>query len=274
MSIVYLGKRPANTYGNRAKRVRADPAPVYLGTRASAPRVAPVVAVPRGVRYPAPLRTGGFYGASVRSPMEKKVVDTAVANYAVNSTGVVTLINGEWITESKSLYFTHPNLRRGQWDGFHRPHWTSYQCCVCSGSRLLHPDYTTPPCQPQMARLMIIEDLQTNGVIATPADILQAVTVSSFMNLNNRDRFRVLREEIMTVGSFSNVATQSYAAGNQIVPINIYAKCNIPVCFEGTTGAIGSISSGAIYVFLIGNVAAGANDGVAQLSCRVRFIDA
>ena len=94
------------------------------------------------------------------------------------------------------------------------------------------PDYTTPPCQPQMARLMIVEDLQTNGVIATPADILQAVTVSSFMNLNNRDRFRVLREEIMTVGAFSNVATQSYAAGNQIVPINIYAKCNIPVCFE------------------------------------------
>ena len=62
------------------------------------------------------------------------------------------------------------------------------------------------------------------------------------MNLNNRDRFRVLREEIMTLGAFSNVATQSYAAGNQIVPINIYAKCNIPVCFEGTTGAIGSIS--------------------------------
>ena len=62
------------------------------------------------------------------------------------------------------------------------------------------------------------------------------------MNLNNRDRFRVLRGEIMTAGSFSNVATQSYAAGNQIVPINIYAKCNIPVCFEGTTGAIGSIS--------------------------------
>ena len=109
-----------------------------------------------------------------------------------------------------------------------------------------------------MARLMIVEDLQTNGVIATPADILQAVTVSSFMNLNNRDRFRVLREEIMTVGAFSNVATQSYAAGNQIVPINIYAKCNIPVCFEGTSAAIGSISSGAIYVFLIGNVAAGA----------------
>ena len=121
---------------------------------------------------------------------------------------------------------------------------------------------------------MIVEDLQTNGVIATPADILQAVTVSSFMNLNNRDRFRVLREEIMTVGAFSNVATQSYAAGNQIVPINIYAKCNIPVCFEGTSAAIGSISSGAIYVFLIGNVAAGANDGIAQLSCRVRFIDA
>ena len=104
------------------------------------------------------------------------------------------------------------------------------------------PDYTTPPCQPQMARLMIVEDLQTNGVIATPADILPAVTVSSFMNLNNRDRFRVLREEIMTVGAFSNVATQSYAAGNQIVPINIYAKCNIPVCFEGTSAAIGSIS--------------------------------
>ena len=232
MSIVYLGKRPANTYGNRAKRVRADPAPVYLGTRASAPRVAPVVAVPRGVRYPAPLRTGGFYGASVRSPMEKKVVDTAVANYAVNSTGVVTLINGEWITESKSLYFTHPNLRRGQWDGFHRPHWTSYQCCVCSGSRLLHPglhdsalptangtsdDHRRSPDQwghcnscghPPSCHCLILHESEQSRPLPRAAR-------------GNYDCWLVQQR-----GN-----TQSYAAGNQIVPINIYAKCNIPVCF-------------------------------------------
>ena len=139
MSIVYLGKRPANTYGNRAKRVRADPAPVYLGTRASAPRVAPVVAVPRSIRYPAPIRTGGYYGASVRSPMEKKVVDTAVANYNVNSTGSVTLINGEWFTESKSIYFTHPSLRCGEWNGFHRPHWTSSMSFLCRSAGTLSP---------------------------------------------------------------------------------------------------------------------------------------
>ena len=62
MSIVYLGKRPANTYGNRAKRVRADPAPVYLGTRASAPRVAPVVAVPRAFAI---LLLFGLVGSTV-----------------------------------------------------------------------------------------------------------------------------------------------------------------------------------------------------------------
>lgn len=121
---------------------------------------------------------------------------------------------------------------------------------------------------------MLVEDLQANGVIATPADILQAVTVSSFINLNNRDRFKVIRDIEMTIGSFSNVATTSYAAGPQICPVNIFKKTNIPVTFEGTSAAIGSISSGAIYLFLIGSSAAGANDAIAQLSCRVRFIDA
>ena len=91
--------------------------------------------------------------------------------------------------------------------------------CLFRFEATTSPDYTTPPCQPQMARLMIIEDLQTNGVIATPADILQAVTVSSFMNLNNRDRFRVLR------GNYDCWLVQqrgnTVAAGNQIVPINI-----------------------------------------------------
>ena len=71
--------------------------------------------------------------------MEKKVVDTAVANYNVNSTGSVTLINGEWFTESKSIYFTHPSLRCGEWNGFHRPHWTSCQCRFCAGPRVLYP---------------------------------------------------------------------------------------------------------------------------------------
>ena len=151
---------------------------------------------------------------------------------------------------------------------------TSCQCRFCAGPRVLYPrlhDSSLPTANGASDDRRRPPDERSH---CNPADILQAVTVSSFMNLNNRDRFRVLREEIMTVGAFSNVATQSYAAGNQIVPINIYAKCNIPVCFEGTSAAIGSISSGAIYVFLIGNVAAGANDGIAQLSCRVRFIDA
>lgn len=44
-----------------------------------------------------PFRTGGFYGASVRSPVEKLVIDTAEANYDVDTTGDIVLINGEWI---------------------------------------------------------------------------------------------------------------------------------------------------------------------------------
>jgi len=46
-----------------------------------------------------PYRTGGFYGASVRSPTEKKVIDTALTVYDVNATGSVTLISGEWIAQ-------------------------------------------------------------------------------------------------------------------------------------------------------------------------------
>lgn len=50
-----------------------------------------------------PFRTGGFYGASVRSPAEKKVIDTDVANYTVDTTSDIVLINGEWIAQQTGL---------------------------------------------------------------------------------------------------------------------------------------------------------------------------
>lgn len=257
MSVVYLGKRKATSYqGSQPKRVyRADPAPVYLGTRSAAPaRSWPTV---RGGRYGAPYRTGGFYGASVRSPMEKKVVDTAYANYDVNATGSVTLISGC----ATGTDFTDRIGRR-----------TNITAIQVRGSMKLQTDAQSEI--PQVGRVMIVEDMQCNGVIASITDILKTAETTSFNNLNNRERFRVHHDQVFDFGIWSKTATQSYGMGNCCHHFEIYKRVNIPVVYEGTGATIGSISSGAIYLVFIGSTPAGTNDLYSGCSTRIRFIDA
>lgn len=85
-----LGKRAWGGYMKKKARAYTGSRPMQRsGTRYRSYR--------RFSRYRGPYRSGGFYGASIRSPKERKVVDTAVAAYALTTTGSVTLLNGEWI---------------------------------------------------------------------------------------------------------------------------------------------------------------------------------
>lgn len=257
MSVVYLGKRRMDSQGGRAKRAAAYDAPVYLGTQVAVPRRAlPPLPRPLPMRARGPYRTGGFYGASVRSPIEKKVIDTPLSNYDVFSAGSVTLISGC----ATGTDYTERIGRR-----------TNITAIQLRGR--MQVDTTASSTVPQVGRVMIVEDMQCNGTIAAITDILQTANVHSFNNLNNRERFKIHHDQLFEFGVFSQTATQSYA-DNLMHHFEVYKPVNIPVVYEGTGNTIGSISSGAIYLVFIGSLAAGTNDLIAPTTCRIRFVDA
>lgn len=202
-----------------------------------------------------PYRAGGFYGASVRSAAERKVVDTAPAAYNANTTGSVTLINGV----ATGTDFTE---RIGR-----RINITAIQARGFCGQD------TTGPAGVNDVRVMIVEDMQSNGVIATIADIFTNATSTSFMNMNNRERFKVHWDRRVTLGPIDRTATTSYAGSPQTSQFNVYKRVNIPVVFEGTAATIGSISSGALYFVVLGSTAAGTGDAFVTAAFRCRFID-
>ena len=91
------------------------------------------------------------------------------------------------------------------------------------------------------------------------------------MNLNNRDRFKVLVDKKGQLGSYLTSAGGTIISG---APQNAwwakYKKCNLETVFSGTTNAIGSMATGAIYICYIGDFV-----GISLIDyyTRVRFTD-
>ena len=125
-----------------------------------------------------------------------------------------------------------------------------------------------------MLRHMIIYDTQPNSAGTVPAvtDILQAATTLSPLNLNNRDRFKVIYDKRSQIGSFS-ITTGPFLTGGS--PQNVfwskYRKLNHDVIFSGVGDTIGNISTGAMYLLFIGDFASVART---DFYTRIRFQDA
>jgi len=124
----------------------------------------------------------------------------------------------------------------------------------------------------QAGRVMIVEDMQANGTLAHITDILQTANPHSFMNMNNRERFKVHYDKVFPFGIFNATATQAVAT-QMCETFEFYKRCNIPMVFEGTTNGIGSISAGALLLVFVGSLAAGTNDTISPCITRCRFID-
>lgn len=121
------------------------------------------------------------------------------------------------------------------------------------------------------ARLMIVYDKEANGVLPTVAtgaatDMMNQDNIVAQMNLNNRDRFIVLVDEIV-----ESVGT----AGPQGFMRKGYRKISLPMVFNATqTATITAIQTGTIVAFVWGGgplVTAGLNT---LLQTRIRFEDA
>jgi len=217
---------------------------------------------------PGVTRVGGFYGrynvrgrrATGAKGNELKFFDTAL-NFSfdgvaeVPATGQLNLIP-QGVTES---------TRVGR-------------KCVLKSIHILG-SVTTPGAgaAPDSLCIMVVLDKQCNGAAAAVADVLtQASLTAAYLdnaltNLENSERFVILKKVVLKGNPYFGIATVPGQA--EVVHMDYYKKCNISLEFDSTasTGAIGTIRSNN--VFLI----AGANrtDDVYSFigNCRVRFAD-
>jgi len=196
--------------------------------------------------------------------IEKKVIDINQANYAVENTGtVLALLNG---CAPGSQNFNRVgrkiNMKSLQIRGFF------YNTASASGARLV--------------RMIVVYDKQPNGGAPTFANVVSSQNISGtvsslscdMVNLDNRNRFEIIRDKCWDFGPISNVTDQSLASAPQTYCVNefIPLKNRQTIYNAGTAGTIGDIQSGSLYVLFIANTANGTGSSFLG-SFRTRFID-
>jgi len=237
-------KRAANGKGSAAKKARKDYGTISAGAMSAIMK-----------RSPGYVRTGGYYGRFSGTGAELKFFDTTNA-FAFDATGEVPATGQlnlipQGVTES---------TRVGR------------KCVIKSiqmrGIVLLQP--AAAAVSASTAYLYVVLDKQCNGAAAAATDVLTGTNFSqAFHNLSNSQRFVVLKKMKWTLQPSAGVTT---AYNNVARSYDWYKKCNIPLEFSSTTGAITEIRSNNIFL-LAGSD--GQTDDLINLAgtCRVRFSD-
>lgn len=207
-----------------------------------------------------PLRTGGYFP----NRTEKKVNDVLTATYPVSTTGSFTLL-------ANPSLGTDMNNRVGR-----KIVLKSFYIRGKIGTQQSVSLAATTSIS-QLMRMIIFADLQPNGAAPAVTDLLVEAKPASHLNLNNRDRFVVYCDKQWINDPYVSVttATQSqFGASRQAFTIKKYKKINLEVIFNATNGGtIADINSGALFMFFIGEQAAGSTDGDAVVATRVRYAD-
>jgi len=204
----------------------------------------------------APLRTGGWYGTyDRRGRDELKFIDVDSLGTSL-VTGSVLLLNG--IPQG-----TDYNERIGR-KVMLKSLFIRFTINVNPGVLgVLAP-------QGDVVRLMIVYDAQANGAAPAITDILATVNYDSPMNLNNRDRFKVLHDKFHTMWAYNYSSGTTIIAGNAIPKFSQkYIKLNHEEVFGGVANTIGSIQTGSIFFLTI------SQNEITQVNLysRVRFSD-
>ncbi len=183
-------------------------------------------------------RTGGYYGR-FRQNGELKFHDVDLDDAVVSSNGAITnSINliAQGITES---------TRVGR------------KCTLKSIGwkfRMKDPETnggTSAPPSDTM-RVILYLDRQANGATAGVTDILEATDFQSFNNLANTSRFQTLMDRIYTFNHMGGIGTAADQDWSEVViDDSFYKRCNIPLEFDSTAGAITEIRSNNVGVLLI-----------------------
>lgn len=146
----------------------------------------------------------------------------------------------------------------------------------------------------QFARVMVVYDRQPNGAFPSVSDVLQNYdqagatsanqTAFQHLNMNNRDRFQVLRDRklilpplgINGVTAFSDqLVVDPNLGDNTTFLFKEFIKLNgAEFHAKASTGLIGDIATGSIFLLVISSADANATAGwQVQLTSRLKFLD-
>jgi len=242
--------------GNSGKKRKATDVVVSIeGKQRGGPRAR------TGRMLPGFVRTSGYYGR-FRKGGELKFFDTAIASGGIvatcvaassAATGQVDLIP-QGTTESdrdgKEAVVRHI--------GFH-------------GSVSMVPVVNTS----ETANIYwwLVLDTQCNGAQATFSDVMTSTNAATaLVNMENTQRFRILKKRVFKMHSNSSILQSATTSILSPVRqrIDVEMKCNIPLVFSSTTGAITELRSNHIFMMW---GAVGATGTTAQINgtCRLRF---
>jgi len=99
-------------------------------------------------------------------------------------------------------------------------------------------------------RVVVVLDRQANGALPAWADVFDLASLSSFRNLDNVDRFKILKDQIINVPIRTTNALHTDQTGYWK---RWYFKCNLPLHYSSTTGAVTEMKSNNIAVMYIGD---------------------
>lgn len=185
---------------------------------------------------------------------ELKYVDLAAAAYSCSTTASVTMLNGIAVGDDN-------NNRDGRQ--------IYVETCQIIG-KLAPEDSLTSDTN---CRIMLVWDAQPNGAaIAGITDILVAATTHSMTNLNNRERFTILRDLVLPVGRTDNTTTVAFAHSPTIHSVKWFTRIKRKTTYNTTTAAITAITTGALLLVTVGDTAAGSGANFTAAT-RVRFRD-
>jgi hypothetical protein len=127
-------------------------------------------------------------------------------------------------------------------------------------------------------RLMLVIDWQSNGQLPTINDILAEPYPEAQLNMDNRKRFTIIKDEVIPLDPvyITRVGNKSAIWGQTMVPIKWYEKVHIETLYNNLVhNDQRSIVSGAIYLVLLGNAIYTLVNNYNQVvvSTRCRFYD-
>lgn len=183
--------------------------------------------------------------------IEVKYVDTAVAGGDADTTGTILPLNliaqGTDNTQriGREAFMLAVNVR-GK--------------LVCKG---------TTSTTPQVARLLLVWDNATNGVLPAITDVLTSADSYGFPNVSNIGRFTILHDELFGLGVLTAALSEEV-----VHAVDLSLKINSSTRFGGTTAAIASNQDGTLLSICVGTIAAGTAAASFVLTSRVAFKDA
>lgn len=177
---------------------------------------------------------------------ELKAVDVSIAQVN-DSTGAVTLLNG--IARGDDI-----NERDGRQVTAKQLELRLYRY-VTSGTGI-----------DQLTRVLVVLDRQANAAAPAITDVLVSASPYALQNLDNRKRFLILWDDLRHL----NATAEADSACTNVKRISLKFQMQFN---NGNAGTVADITTNALYLITVGNVAAGATAGAVAGRTRFRFTD-